>query len=418
MEYADSVDINKINEVFDDIDLKIYQTDFFTTGLEVNDIILTRASKTKQNNSYYVGMRAVFIASTTNTGQMTANVDGLGSVIIEDTSSAGSIISGNCYTIVYDGVNFKIESFGELSSIRELEDGISNLEVEKEPVIIKNTGFNKNKSNSVASTSSDTLATSLAVKTAYDKGVEAKNIADGKEPVFVKNSGFNKNKSDSYSLNDSNVLATSKALKDGLATTFKTSDCYYGIGDYWITESTTNPATKWVGTTWTKVEGRVLLGTSSEYALGTQGGKSSISLALANMASHSHGFSGTTNTTGNHYHQGGNHRHLVDNHAHTQPGHTHNSGIGSTAGSTTYYRDANSLTGHDRSPNYGKGFISTSGGDNTGSASPYTNYQNPNTSTTGNHNHTISGTTGSSGSGSAFNIMNPYRVVNIWRRTA
>ena len=182
MEYADSVDINKINEVFDDIDLKIYQTDFFTTGLEVNDIILTRTSKTKQNNSYYVGMRAVFIASTTNTGQMTANVDGLGSVIIEDTSSAGSIISGNCYTIVYDGVNFKIESFGELSSIRELEDGISNLEVEKEPVIIKNTGFNKNKSDSVASTSTDTLATSLAVKTAYDLA-NTKQDALGYTPV-------------------------------------------------------------------------------------------------------------------------------------------------------------------------------------------------------------------------------------------
>jgi hypothetical protein len=38
-------------------------------------------------------------------------------------------------------------------------------------------------------------------------------LQDGKEPAFIKNSGFNKNKSDSYSLDDSNILATSKAVK-------------------------------------------------------------------------------------------------------------------------------------------------------------------------------------------------------------
>lgn len=42
-------------------------------------------------------------------------------------------------------------------------------------------------------------------------------VQTGKEPAFTKNSGFNKNKSDSYSLDDSNVLATSKALKQGIA---------------------------------------------------------------------------------------------------------------------------------------------------------------------------------------------------------
>ena len=239
-----------------------------------------------------------------------------------------------------------------------------------------------------------------------------KGLATDKEDKFSKNGGFNKNKSDAVNSNDSNTLATSKAVKTSYDKAIDAynlaSGCPHGIGDYWITEATSNPATKWTGTTWTKLEGRTLLGTSSGYVLGTQGGRSTVALTLANIAAHTHGFSGTTNTTGNHYHQGGNHRHQVDNHAHTQPSHTHgySSGVsgngngGSLDRAMTYYQ------------------TSAAGGENTGGSSPYTNYQNPNTSTTGNHNHTISGTTGSSGSGSAFNIMNPYRVVNIWRRTA
>lgn len=77
-----------------------------------------------------------------------------------------------------------------------------------EPVIItKNSGFNKNKSDSVTSTDSDTLATSAAVKAANDN-------ANTREPAFSKNSGFNLNKSDSITSTSSDTLATSKAVKD------------------------------------------------------------------------------------------------------------------------------------------------------------------------------------------------------------
>ncbi|UUV16927.1 tail fiber protein [Fusobacteria bacterium ZRK30] len=245
-----------------------------------------------------------------------------------------------------------------------------------------------------------------------------KDLVDGlatKEDKFTKNDGFNKNKSDAVNSDDSNTLATSKAVKVAYD---KAVECKYDVGDYWITESTSNPATKWTGTTWTKLEGRVLLGTSNGYALGTEGGRSTVALTLANMAAHTHGFYGTTNTTGNHYHKGGNHRHRVDNHAHTQPAHTHNVVTGRND-SNSYHRGGGNIghIGNSGSYTY-SGKISSAGGQNTGGSSPYTNYQNPNTSTTGNHSHTIFGTTGSSGSGSAFNIMNPYRVVNIWRRTA
>ncbi len=48
-------------------------------------------------------------------------------------------------------------------------------------------------SDSVSSTSSSVVASSKAVKTAYDKGVSAYNLANTKEPAFSKNNAFNKN---------------------------------------------------------------------------------------------------------------------------------------------------------------------------------------------------------------------------------
>jgi len=293
-----------------------------------------------------------------------------------------------------------------------------------EAAFAKKTAFNRSFSHVISSTSKVLVASAYAVKIAYDKGAaalskattaqntansaqtkanEAYSLASEKEPKFNKGSAFNKN----YGTGSNDIpRGNHNHSLDNLV------GCPHGVGDYWITESTSNPATKWTGTTWTKLEGRVLLGTSNGYALGTQGGRSTVALTLANIAAHTHGFSGTTNTTGNHYHQGGNHRHKVDNHAHTQPGHTHSItggyGYGSSRAQTKTMSDNSTRTSYTNS----------AGGENTGGASPYTNYQNPNTSTTGNHNHTISGTTRSSGSGSAFNIMNPYRVVNIWRRTA
>ncbi|ADO82802.1 phage baseplate protein [Ilyobacter polytropus] len=218
--------------------------------------------------------------------------------------------------------------------------------------------------------------------------VTIKDLADGlatKEDEFNKNSGFNKNKSDSYSLDDSNVIATSKALKDGLATTFKTSDCYYGIGDYWITESSENPAVKWIETTWEKLEGRMLFGADgSVYRVGQEDGVSQLTLSVTNIPSH---------------------RHQVNSHNHTQPLHYHQTGKLSGERSSSYVEDygytsasgAGSRFYQENSVSARFPHTSSSGGESTGIASPYTDYQ---------------------GSGAAFSVLNSYRAVNIWRRTA
>ena len=191
--------------------------------------------------------------------------------------------------------------------------------------------------------------------------------------------------------------------------------CTIRPAQYFITEEEQHPALIWPGTTWEKLEGRVLIGAGGTFELKSEGGAASIALAVSNIPGHTHGFSATTSTTGNHNHKSGNHRHKGDNHSHSQPNHTHttygkgarksgdNTGVIFSAGSggSTYYHQS-----------------SSAGGNTTGGSAPYTDYQNPTTDTKGNHNHTLSGTTGSTGSGSSFNILNPYRAVNIWRRVS
>lgn len=59
--------------------------------------------------------------------------------------------------------------------------------------------------------------------------------------------------------------------------------CPYAIGDIYLTTLSTNPATKYLGTTWQKIEGRFLLGTSGSGASKAAGGSNSKTIAQANL---------------------------------------------------------------------------------------------------------------------------------------
>lgn len=59
--------------------------------------------------------------------------------------------------------------------------------------------------------------------------------------------------------------------------------CPYAVGDVYVTTSTTNPATRWTGTTWQKIEGRFLLGTSGSGASKATGGSNSKTITQANL---------------------------------------------------------------------------------------------------------------------------------------
>lgn len=135
------------------------------------------------------------------------------------------------------------------------------------------------------------------------------------------------------------------------------------------------------------LRGRFVIGAQGDsgntYDVGDTGGAASVTLSTSNMPSHTHSFSDTTSSAGAH------------THSITDPGHDH----------------------------YGLYYSAGDGGDNGGPATGNDSYNNSGnsqnlgttTDTTGisinsggAHTHSISGTTGSSGSGSAFDTVPPY----------
>lgn len=66
------------------------------------------------------------------------------------------------------------------------------------------------------------------------------------------------------------------------------TSCPYNVGDIYITTRSENPSSIWLGTTWDKIEGRFLLGTSGGVGAGSTGGSMSKSISVANLPSHNH----------------------------------------------------------------------------------------------------------------------------------
>ena len=137
----------------------------------------------------------------------------------------------------------------------------------------------------------------------------------------------------------------------------------------YMSVSSVDPASLFGGS-WTQLTNRVLIGAGSTYAVNATGGNASVTLATGNMPSHTHSVSITTNNTGSHTHG------LPRN----------NSG--------SAYREAIEYT------------------------TSATRAQTTDTDSAGGHTHSVSGNTGSNGSGTSFSILPPYLAVYMWRRTA
>ena len=154
----------------------------------------------------------------------------------------------------------------------------------------------------------------------------------------------------------------------------------YPVGSIYISTVSTNPATLFGFGTWEAMPaGRVLLAQGKSdwgttYNAGSTGGEATHQLTVGEMPTHSH--EATTNTTGNHHH-----------------------GTVWTDGTYSVWGLYNSSTNHR-----GMG----AGNDNDNAL--------PNTSTDGNHSHTV--TINNAGSNTAHNNIQPYYSCYIWRRTA
>lgn len=156
------------------------------------------------------------------------------------------------------------------------------------------------------------------------------------------------------------------------------------INSYYQTDDPRNPGDVYGGT-WEQLKDKMLISAGDEFAFGTTGGRSSVTLATGNLPSHSHTWSNT------------------HNHGISDSGHSHTYGTGYVEGDYDY--------------RYGYPYLQVGSGHESPSA-------NRSSSTSGSKtgisvvNKTISGTTSNTGSGTAFNIMNPYLATYIWRRTA
>lgn len=71
-------------------------------------------------------------------------------------------------------------------------------------------------------------------------------------------------------------------LIEGISETFK-NFCPFKVGDIYLTTNSTNPSSIFLGTTWQKIEGRFLLGTSGSGASKATGGSNSKTIAQANL---------------------------------------------------------------------------------------------------------------------------------------
>lgn len=164
---------------------------------------------------------------------------------------------------------------------------------------------------------------------------------------------------------------------------------------FWASNDPTSPAS-FIGGTWERIEGEFIMGASDAYPAGTTGGSATHTQTVAEMPSHNH--SGSTGSAGSHSHSAwtggaGGHSHTVSA-AVTQKHEVSKLGVGGADGSGTY------------------GYAFSSGTATTSWVGDHTHGVGMNEA--GAHTHTVS--IGSTGSGQAMNILNPYYALYIWVR--
>ena len=188
------------------------------------------------------------------------------------------------------------------------------------------------------------------------------------------------------------AAAVRKLIKESLAA--QRAEDYARI-KFWASNDPTSPAS-FIGGTWERVEGEFIIGASSAYPVGTTGGSATHTQTVAEMPSHNH--SGSTGSAGSHSHSAwtggaGGHSHTVSA-AVTQKHEVSKLGVGGADGSGTY------------------GYTFSSGTATTSWVGDHTHGVGMNEA--GAHTHTVS--IGSTGSGHAMSILNPYYALYIWVR--
>ena len=155
-------------------------------------------------------------------------------------------------------------------------------------------------------------------------------------------------------------------------------DIAHPVGSYYMSENSTNPKVLLGFGEWTQIKDRVLIGAGNSYTVGAQGGSATHTLTVAQMPSHSHD---------------------------------------APQGDTSVDDYVFEVSRTNSLATTGRIQIATST-----STGRYVNGANINaTDSIGTNDVNASDATKSTkktGGGSSFSILNPYRAVYIWRRTA
>ena len=218
------------------------------------------------------------------------------------------------------------------------------------------------------------------------------------------------------------------------------------VGSIYISVNSTNPANLFGGR-WEEIQGKFLLGRSSEHAAGTSKTGETITLTVKQLPAHTHTGPAHTHSTPNHTHTAtsavsGQHDHTIT--VASGGGHTHTATSASNGAHTHTVSAVSSVPNLLAANGTGKsvgGFTtavpitSSSAGSHSHTITVASGGGHTHTATSakvGSHSHTITvasgggsttgsagtGNTGSTGSGDAINIMPPYLAVYMWKRTS
>ena len=178
-------------------------------------------------------------------------------------------------------------------------------------------------------------------------------------------------------------------LKDYLANPLAA----YPVGAYYMSSDSTSPAVLFGGT-WTQIQNRFIYAAGSGYSVNSTGGSATKTLVTDNIPSHTH----SCGAAGNHTHTRGT-MNITGN-------------FGGTDVQSDYYGNgAFAINSWGNWRDEGGKYQSGYGRNMSFDASR--NWSGA-TSSNGSHAHTI----GSTGKGTAFDVMPPYIVAYVWRRTA
>ena len=187
-------------------------------------------------------------------------------------------------------------------------------------------------------------------------------------------------------------------LKDYLANPLAA----YPVGSYYMSSNSTSPAVLFGGT-WTQIQNRFIFAAGSGYSVNSTGGSDTKSLILDNIPSHSHSCGGA----GSHTHAKGS-MNITGQFSTRKTDGTDNNSIVLDGGTSGAFYNSGEYNNPSQSlkTDYAR-WVSITKFDASRS---WTGETTPN----GYHSHTI----GSTGKGTAFDVMPPYIVAYVWRRTA